>query len=92
MKWSWKIGTFAGIAVHMHATFLLLLLWIAVSHWMQSGSLLVTAIGVAFTLSLFVCVVSARVRARPHRSPVRYRNQGHHALAYRWHCTFGTHA
>jgi Zn-dependent protease len=57
MKWSWKIGTFAGIAVHMHATFLLLLLWIAVSHWMQSGSLLVTAVGVAFTLSLFLCVV-----------------------------------
>ncbi|MGE5723818.1 MAG: site-2 protease family protein, partial [Acidobacteriota bacterium] len=57
MKWSWKIGTFAGIAVHMHATFLLLLLWIAVSHWMQSGSLLVTAVGVAFILSLFLCVV-----------------------------------
>ncbi|HKU19527.1 MAG TPA: site-2 protease family protein [Terriglobales bacterium] len=57
MKWSWKIGTFAGIAVHMHATFLLLLLWIALSHWMQSGSFLVTTIGVAFTLSLFLCVV-----------------------------------
>ncbi len=57
MKWSWKLGTFAGIAVYMHATFLLLLGWIAVSHWMQYQSLLPTLTGVAFILALFVCVV-----------------------------------
>jgi Zn-dependent protease/predicted transcriptional regulator len=57
MKWSWKIGTFAGIAVYMHATFLLLLGWIALSHWMQYQSLLPTLTGVAFILALFVCVV-----------------------------------
>jgi Zn-dependent protease len=57
MKWSWKIGTFAGIAVYMHATFLLLLGWIAVSHWMQYQSLFPTLLGVGFTLALFVCVV-----------------------------------
>jgi Zn-dependent protease/predicted transcriptional regulator len=57
MKWSWKIGTFAGIAVYMHATFLLLLGWIAVSHWMQYQSLLPTLTGVAFILALFLCVV-----------------------------------
>lgn len=57
MKWSWKIGTFAGIAVYMHATFLLLLGWIALTHWMQYQSLIPTLTGVAFILALFVCVV-----------------------------------
>jgi Zn-dependent protease len=57
MKWSWKLGTFAGVAVYMHATFLLLLGWIAFSHWMQSQSLLAALTGVAFTLALFLCVV-----------------------------------
>jgi Zn-dependent protease/predicted transcriptional regulator len=57
MKWSWKIGTFAGIAVYMHATFLLLLGWIALTHWMQYQSLIPTLTGAAFTLALFVCVV-----------------------------------
>src|SRR5512135_1618580 len=57
MKWSWKLGTFAGIAVYMHATFLLLLGWIALSHWMTYQSLIPTLAGVAFIVALFVCVV-----------------------------------
>ncbi len=57
MKWSWKIGTFAGIAVYIHATFLVLLGWIALSHWTQYRSLLATLSGVSFTLAVFVCVV-----------------------------------
>ncbi len=57
MKWSWKIGTFAGIAVYVHATFVLLLGWIALSHWMQYQSLLPTLLGVGFILALFLCVV-----------------------------------
>ncbi len=57
MKWSWKIGIFAGIAVYMHATFILLLGWIALSHWMQYKSLLPTLTGVAFIVALFLCVV-----------------------------------
>jgi Zn-dependent protease/CBS domain-containing protein len=57
MKWSWKIGTFAGIAVYVHTTFLLLLGWIGLSHWMQYQSLLPTLLGVGFILALFLCVV-----------------------------------
>src|SRR5512141_2458088 len=57
MKWSWKIGTFAGIAVNVHATFVLLLAWIALTHWMQYRSLIPTLTGVAFILALFLCVV-----------------------------------
>jgi len=57
MKWSWKFGTFAGITVYVHATFLLLLGWIALSHWMQYQSLLPTLLGVGFILALFLCVL-----------------------------------
>ena len=57
MKWSWKLGTFAGIAVYIHATFLLLLGWIGLSHWMQYQSLAPTLLGVGFTIALFLCVV-----------------------------------
>lgn len=57
MKWSWRIGRFAGIDVYMHATFVLLIGWIALAHWMQGQSLAATAAGVAFILALFACVV-----------------------------------
>lgn len=57
MKWSWKLGRFAGIDVYMHATFLLLIAWIALSHWLQARSLPATVAGVMFILALFVCVV-----------------------------------
>ncbi len=57
MRWSWKIGTLAGIGVYMHATFLLLLAWIALVHWAQGESLRMVAAGVAFILALFACVV-----------------------------------
>lgn len=57
MKWSWKLGRFAGIDVHMHATFLLLIGWIALSHWLQARSLAATLAGVGFILALFVCVI-----------------------------------
>ncbi|PYY05842.1 MAG: site-2 protease family protein [Acidobacteria bacterium] len=57
MKWSWKIGTFAGVALYMHATFPLLLGWIALTHWMQSHGLLPALLGISLTVALFVCVV-----------------------------------
>jgi len=33
MKWSWKIGEFRGIGVYMHATFLILIGFVILSHW-----------------------------------------------------------
>jgi len=57
MKWSWKIGTLAGIKVYMHATFLLLLGWIALTYWLQYETLIPTLVGVAFTLAIFGCVL-----------------------------------
>ena len=57
MKWSWKIGEFAGIGVYMHATFLLLIAWVGLSHWQQEHSLAATFSGIGFILLLFLCVV-----------------------------------
>ena len=58
MKWSWKIGQFAGIGVYMHATFLLLLGWVAVTHWIRDQSVAAVISGLAFILALFACVVA----------------------------------
>lgn len=57
MKWSWKIGTFAGIGVYVHATFFLLIGWIALSYWLQDGNLVDVVAGVGFILALFACIV-----------------------------------
>jgi Zn-dependent protease/predicted transcriptional regulator len=57
MKWSWKIGTFAGIDVYMHSTFLILIGFVALSYWGVSQSLISVLEGVGFILLLFGCVV-----------------------------------
>jgi hypothetical protein len=38
MKWQWKFGTFAGIDVYIHATFLLLIGWVGYSHWLENNN------------------------------------------------------
>jgi Zn-dependent protease len=58
MKWSWKIGEFAGIGVYMHATFLLLLGWVAFVHWQEGQTIASVVSGLAFILALFACVVA----------------------------------
>ncbi len=57
MKWSWEIGEFAGISVYVHATFFLLIAWVALSHWLQEQSISAAVNGTAFILALFGCVV-----------------------------------
>lgn len=57
MKWSTTIGRFAGIDVKVHATFLLILVWVAITHWRAEQSLQAIAAGVFFILALFFCVV-----------------------------------
>ena len=57
MKWSWKLTRLAGIDVHVHATFFILVAWIALSHWRIEGSLDAVIGGVSFILALFACVV-----------------------------------
>ncbi len=57
MAWSWKLARIAGIDVYVHATFLMVVAWIAVLHWNESHSLAAVIDGVAFLLALFTCVV-----------------------------------
>lgn len=57
MKWSLKIGRIAGIDLYMHATFLILIVWIAASGFLghQTMSALLGSIG--FILLLFVIII-----------------------------------
>jgi Zn-dependent protease len=57
MRWSWKIGQFAGIGVYIHTTFLLLLGWIGVSYLLQGHTLLAALSSIGFMLALFACIV-----------------------------------
>ena len=57
MKWSIRLGTAFGIPVFMHLTFLLLLAWVGISHWIQSKSLDAAFAGILFVIAIFACVV-----------------------------------
>lgn len=57
MKWSWTIGRLAGIELRIHATFLILLAWLALADYRASGTLSGAAVGVLFTLALFGSVL-----------------------------------
>ncbi len=57
MKWQWKIGTFAGIDVYIHATFLLIIGWVGLSHWFASRTFGAVLSGIVFILALFLMVV-----------------------------------
>lgn len=57
MKWSWKIGEFAGIGVYMHATFFFIIAWVVLVYWTQGHDLVTILGGIIFVLSLFLCVV-----------------------------------
>ncbi len=57
MKWSWKIARFWGIDIYMHVTFLLIVLWVAFTYWVQFHNWDAVLGGIVFILALFVCVV-----------------------------------
>jgi Zn-dependent protease/CBS domain-containing protein len=56
MKWSFRLGRFAGIDVDIHVTFIFLLVWIAIVEYQRGGA--GGAIdGVVFILAVFASVV-----------------------------------
>lgn len=57
MKWSLKLGSFAGIRVYVHWTFVLLLGWILYSHLGQGHDWAEAWRGVGFIIALFGCVL-----------------------------------
>jgi Zn-dependent protease/predicted transcriptional regulator len=56
MKWQWKLGTFAGIDVFVHATFLLIVGWFGLSYWLMGGTIWAMLEGIVFILLLFLFV------------------------------------
>jgi Zn-dependent protease/predicted transcriptional regulator len=57
MHWSWKIGRISGIDVYMHATFLLLVVFILFVYWMNGHNLATTLMGLVLVLAVFGCIV-----------------------------------
>lgn len=57
MKWSIRIGSPFGIPVRVHLTFLLLLAWYGALIWREEPSAGAVVRGLAFILTLFLCVV-----------------------------------
>lgn len=57
MKWSWKLGRFAGIDTYVHASFLLLVAWSAWASWSGAGTGLAVVMGVAFLVAVFASVL-----------------------------------
>ena len=57
MKWAARLGTFAGIDVYVHATFLLLILYFGLIFWAETGTLAGVLGGILLILTLFVCVL-----------------------------------
>lgn len=57
MRWSWPLFRLAGIDVSVHLTFFLLLAWIGLGVWRQTGNTDAVLQGIAFVLTLFSCVV-----------------------------------
>ena len=55
--WSWKLARIAGIDVYVHATFFMVIAWIALVYWNQNGTVVAVIDGVGYILTLFACVV-----------------------------------
>ncbi|MDP1546963.1 MAG: site-2 protease family protein [Anaerolineales bacterium] len=57
MKWQIKLGTFAGIDVFIHTTFLLLIGWLGYTYWLEHQNWTEVLKGIGFILTLFLCVI-----------------------------------
>ena len=57
MKWSWKVGTYAGIPVYVHSTFILLIVFLVVRDLGQGASLAAAAGSALFLLAIFATVL-----------------------------------
>ena len=57
MKWSWKIGTVAGIPIYIHSTFVLILVWVGWQSLARGEGIADAFFAIVFILTLFGCVV-----------------------------------
>lgn len=57
MNGSWRLARIRGIDVFVHWTFLILLLWIGLTHLWRGSHYIEVIYGIVFMLSIFACVV-----------------------------------
>jgi Zn-dependent protease/CBS domain-containing protein len=57
VKWSFRIGTIAGIGVRVHVTFVLFVVWIAIVQGLFEGRASSAIAGVSLVLAVFTCVL-----------------------------------
>lgn len=57
MRWSWKLGTFGGISVYLHGTFLLLLAWMLLANLLAGLETREILGELLFVSLIFGCVV-----------------------------------
>lgn len=57
MRWSWTVARIAGIKVDVHATFLILLAWVALASYSQTRTAAAVFGGLLLTLMIFASVV-----------------------------------
>lgn len=56
-RWSWRLGSIAGIETQVHASFLLILAWAAWNAWSIQPSVIGAGVAVLFVMALFGCVL-----------------------------------
>src|SRR2546426_5249608 len=84
MKWSWRLGTVAGIGLYVHATFFLLIAWVGITYWLAGGSAAALS-GIGFILALFACVVLHELGHALDRKSTRL-NSSHLVISYAVFC------
>jgi Zn-dependent protease/CBS domain-containing protein len=57
MRWSWTVARIAGIQIDVHATFLILLAWVALANYERAHTAAAAIQGVLLTLAIFASVV-----------------------------------
>jgi Zn-dependent protease/CBS domain-containing protein len=56
-RWAWRLGRVAGISIYLHATFLFLLVWIAVSYLGAGHDAATAGLGLLLVASVFAAIV-----------------------------------
>ncbi len=56
-SWSWHLGRLFGIEIRVHATFIVLLAWVALSHLTHGQGVTVAVAGVAYVVGVFAIIV-----------------------------------
>ena len=56
-SWSWRVGTLVGIPLRVHASFWLLLAWIALAHVLRGHGAAEAAAGLALVVIVFASVI-----------------------------------